>query len=82
MLHRIGWIDRKKLALYILSCQDSEDGGFSDRPGNVADVFHCYFGMAGLSLLGYGQFSSIDPVFALPVSVCAKLKLPVRYGTK
>jgi len=82
MLSRISWIDRKKLGLYILSCQDTTDGGFSDRPGNVADVFHCYFGIAGLSLLGFGSFTAIDPVYALPASVCARLKLPIRYSTK
>jgi len=82
MLGKLAWIDRKKLGAYIISCQDKEDGGFADRPGNVADVFHCYFGMAGLSLLGFGNFTAIDPVFALPVSVCKRLKLPVRYSAK
>jgi len=82
MLGKIRWIDRMKLGQYIMSCQDVEDGGFSDRPGNVADVFHCYFGIAGLSLLGFGNLSPIDPVFALPVSVCNRLKLPQRFSTK
>ena len=31
--------------------QDSETGGFSDRPGDVVDVFHTLFGIAGLSSL-------------------------------
>ena len=38
---------------FILACQDHDDGGIADRPGNVADVFHTFFGIAGLSLLGY-----------------------------
>ncbi len=28
------------------------DGGISDRPGDMPDVFHTFFGIAGLSLLG------------------------------
>ena len=37
---------------FILSCQDPENGGISDRPDDMADVFHTVFGIAGLSLLG------------------------------
>lgn len=32
--------------------QDPEAGGFADRPGNMVDVYHTHFGLAGLSLLG------------------------------
>ena len=34
-------------------CQDEEDGGIAERPGNLADIFHTFFGVAGLSLLGH-----------------------------
>jgi prenyltransferase beta subunit len=37
---------------FILSCQDPDNGGISDRPDDMADVFHTFFGIAGLSLLG------------------------------
>lgn len=47
------WIDGSKLIGFILRCQDDEDGGIAERPGNMADVFHTFFGIAGLSLLGY-----------------------------
>ena len=36
---------------YILRCQDVDDGGIADRPGDMPDVFHTFFGLAGLSLL-------------------------------
>eukprot|EP00808_Paulinella_micropora_P003511 g72636.t1 len=82
ILGKLSWIDRRKLAEFILSCQDPEKGGISDRPGNQADVFHTYFGIAGLSLLGQaGKFSAIDPVFALPVSTIRRLKLKTLYRT-
>lgn len=61
------WIDSDALARFILDCQDADDGGIADRPGNVADVslivvahaverfaaqvFHTFFGIGGLSLL-------------------------------
>ena len=67
---------------FILQCQDQDDGGIADRPGNVADVFHTFFGIAGLALLGYfgggegGQYAhyrAIDPVYALPADIVAEL---------
>lgn len=27
--------------------QDDENGGIADRPGDMADVFHTFFGVAG-----------------------------------
>jgi geranylgeranyl transferase type-2 subunit beta len=41
------WISKPKLIEFILSCQDLEDGGFADRAGDVSDVFHTLFGLAG-----------------------------------
>ena len=32
--------------------QDTETGGFADRPGDLPDPFHTLFGVAGLGLLG------------------------------
>ena len=42
--------------------QDPEDGGFADRPGNMVDVYHTHFGLAGLSLLKFEGLEEIDPV--------------------
>ena len=49
--------------------QDPEDGGISDRPDNMADVFHTFFGVAGLGLMGREGIAAIDPAFALPNDV-------------
>jgi len=73
------WIDAAALGAFILDCQDPGAGGISDRPGNMADVFHTYFGIAGLALLGYPDLHQIDPVYALPTRVVEKLNLPNRY---
>ena len=77
MIDRIHWIDGKKLAKFILQCQvnfttlnvqnadryqDHEMGGLADRPGDAVDVFHTFFGIAGLSLLGHAGLESVDPV--------------------
>lgn len=51
IIHREQWIDQKALERFILECQDAQDGGVSDRPGNQHDVFHTFFGIAALSLL-------------------------------
>lgn len=36
-----------------MNSQDTDDGGIADRPGNMADIFHTFFGISGLSLLGH-----------------------------
>lgn len=90
ILGRVAWIDRGKLVRFILSCQDdestvdgSEGGGISERPGNMVDVFHTFFGISGLSLLGDLQRRGvdehpIDPVFALPTWLVAELGLDAQ----
>ena len=60
MIGRSSWISRRKLATFILECQDNEDGGIADRPGNLADIFHTYFGVAGLSLLHYFECEDLN----------------------
>lgn len=78
MIGRLHWIDGERLAEFILRCQvggfyctpetstdtekDPELGGLADRPGDMVDVFHTNFGIAGLSLLGYPGLKEVDPV--------------------
>ncbi|KAL1975889.1 hypothetical protein VTN31DRAFT_4281 [Thermomyces dupontii] len=73
MIDRLHWIDREKLTRFILRCQDPERGGLADRPGDMVDVFHTHFGIAGLSLLGYPGLQEIDPVYCLPKQVTARV---------
>lgn len=73
MIDRVHWIDKSKLTKFILNCQDSENGGISDRPDNAVDVYHTYFGVAGLSLMEYPGLKLIDPAYALPVDVVNRL---------
>lgn len=81
MINRIHWIDTKKLEKFILECQDEDNGGIADRPGDVADVFHTFFGVAGLSLVGYNHpnnanvLNKIDPCYALCKSTLATIGL-------
>ncbi|KAE8404102.1 terpenoid cyclases/protein prenyltransferase alpha-alpha toroid [Aspergillus pseudonomiae] len=63
MIDKLHWINGDKLAAFILRCQDPENGGFGDRPGNMVDVFHTHFALAGLSLLGYDGVGEVDPVY-------------------
>ncbi|KAF2769231.1 geranylgeranyl transferase type 2 subunit beta [Teratosphaeria nubilosa] len=69
MIGRLHWIDRKKLATFILQCQDPEYGGIADRAEDMVDVFHTHFGVAGLSLLGHSGVGNVDPVYCLPKSL-------------
>lgn len=73
MIDRLDWIDRDSLVKFILRCQDEEKGGFADRPGDMPDVFHTIFGLAGLSLLGYEGLKEVDPVYCMPREVTKKI---------
>ncbi len=73
MMDKQDWIDQGKLEEYILNCQDCE-GGISDRPGNVVDVFHTFFGLAALSLLNPEKYElqEIDPTYAISAKLVPK----------
>ncbi|CAN6458098.1 unnamed protein product [Victoria cruziana] len=73
MMDKVHWIDKDRLASFILDCQDKENGGISDRPDDAVDVFHTFFGVAGLSLLEYPGLKAIDPAYALPVPVVNRI---------
>lgn len=49
ILGKLRWINREKLADFILEAQDLEGGGIGDRPGDWVDVFHTNFGLCGES---------------------------------
>ncbi|KAG9051290.1 hypothetical protein FS837_009556 [Tulasnella sp. UAMH 9824] len=72
ILGKLHWIDDVALMKFILSSQDTEMGGISDRPGDMVDVFHTHFGVAGLSLLGYPGLQDLDPVYCMPAAVIEK----------
>ncbi|KAA8496963.1 Geranylgeranyl transferase type-2 subunit beta 1 [Porphyridium purpureum] len=73
MLDKQHWIDANALGAFIMRAQDDEYGGIADRPGDRADVFHTFFGLAGLSLLGHPSLEHIHPMYALPCSVIRQL---------
>lgn len=77
IIGRIHWISKEKLVHFILSCQDEETGGFSDRPGDLVDPFHTLFGIAGLSLLGHtqGEVKEVDPVYCMPCDALKKINV-------
>ena len=80
ILDRLEWIDKTKLIGFILKCQNEIEGGIADRPGDEADVFHTFFGICGLSFLGYldntnHKHMNVNPTFAMPVDVVERLGL-------
>ena len=46
----------------LTSNKDPEAGGIADRPGDMVDVFHTVFGLAGLSLVKFPGLEEVDPV--------------------
>ena len=75
MIDRLHWIDKDKLTSFILSAQDTENGGIADRPGHHVDIWHTHFGLAGLSVLGYDKLQPINPAYCLPTKITDRLKL-------
>ncbi|KAF4505187.1 hypothetical protein G6O67_007162 [Ophiocordyceps sinensis] len=73
LIHLTHWIDRDALIGFILRSQDPENGGISDRPGDMVDVWHTCFGLAGLSLLGYPGMEAVDPVYCMPKATIDRL---------
>lgn len=69
IIGRDHWIDQDGLINFILKSQDTENGGISDRPGNMVDVWHTCFGIAGLSLLGYEGLDVVDPLYCMPKDI-------------
>jgi geranylgeranyl transferase type-2 subunit beta len=52
----------RELVMCADKIQDPKEGGIADRPGDMVDVFHTHFGIAGLSLLGFPGVGEVDPV--------------------
>ncbi|XP_068140306.1 geranylgeranyl transferase type-2 subunit beta [Drosophila tropicalis] len=75
IMGRLHWISSEKLQEFILSCQDLETGGFSDRTGNMPDIFHTLFGIGGLSLLGHGGLKPINPTLCMPQYIIDRLDI-------
>lgn len=51
ILEAVDCIDAKALHEFILKCQDDVEGGIADRPGDVGDLFHTFFGLAGTAIV-------------------------------
>lgn len=61
---------------FILACQDTETGGFSDRPGDMVDPFHTLFGLTAISMLGADKtLKEVNPTFCMPEYVIRRLNL-------
>lgn len=80
IIGRLDWISKDKLAGFIVKAQDPDDGGIADRPSDMPDIFHTFFGIAGLSLLGKlpTSYRQIDPVYALPLDVVLRCRLSAQ----
>ncbi|XP_012278113.1 geranylgeranyl transferase type-2 subunit beta [Orussus abietinus] len=76
ILGRLHWIDKKRLLDFILTCQDTEGGGFSDRPGDMVDPFHTLFGLTAVSLLeADSSLKPLNPTYCMPEYVIDRLGL-------
>ncbi len=84
--------DQLSLQAYILfACQNSEDGGFRDKPGYFSDLIHSNYGIVGLMLSQKSQtenrkvvldpdlpksFVDFNPLYGIPQD---KLEKALKY---
>ncbi|KIH90905.1 geranylgeranyl transferase type-2 subunit beta [Sporothrix brasiliensis 5110] len=73
LVKRLHWVDRDSLIAFILSCQDPENGGFADRPGNMVDVWHTVYALAGLCLLDYPGLEPVHAGYCMPKATIANV---------
>ncbi|KAG9396640.1 Prenyltransferase-like [Carpediemonas membranifera] len=74
ILDSLSFIDVPRLVTFVRRAQDVVDGGIADRPEHMADIYHTFFGLAGIALLDEtGGLKAIDPTYALPVDVVARI---------
>jgi len=81
ILGKTEWINRTKLAQFILASQDEETGGCADRPGNIPDPFHTLFGITGLSLLktfDENTIRSVNPVLCMPQYIVDRMGIKMQ----
>lgn len=82
MINRMQLIDHERLLKFILACQDEEQGGFSDRPGNWVDPYHTMFGVASITLIRdhissipiIKELKSVNPVLCMPEERLVSIK--------
>lgn len=82
IMGRLHWISAEKLKQFILTCQDSETGGFADRTGNLPDIFHTLFGIGALSILGFEGLKAINPTLCMPQYVIDRLGIKPQILSK
>lgn len=74
ILGKLHWIDKNKLLEFVLACQDTDTGGFSDRPGDMVDPFHTLFGLTAVSLLeADSKLKPINPTYCMPEYIIQRL---------
>ncbi|OQS53573.1 TYPE II PROTEIN FARNESYLTRANSFERASE BETA SUBUNIT [Ecytonucleospora hepatopenaei] len=56
--------DTDNLIEFIMKCQHP-NGGFSDRPGNMPDIYHQMFALASLSMLGMDGLNKVDYITSM-----------------
>jgi geranylgeranyl transferase type-2 subunit beta len=68
-LGSLEFVDKEALERFITDSQEEIEGPIADRPGDMGDIFHTFFGIAGLSLLNASKhhLSPVDPIVCLPL---------------
>jgi geranylgeranyl transferase type-1 subunit beta len=73
-LNRLDLIDSDEVQRFLLEQSQHFIGGFSKYPGDPPDIYHSYFGLATLAMLGHPDLKPLHTVTCVPVDAIAFLE--------
>jgi geranylgeranyl transferase type-1 subunit beta len=73
-LGRLDLVDEGEVLRFLLEQSQHVIGGFGKYPGDVPDIYHSYFGLATMSMLGHADLKVLHTVTCMPVDAIAFLE--------
>jgi len=73
-LDRLDLVDSDEVLRFLLEQSQHIIGGFGKYPGDVPDIYHSYFGLATMAMLGHGDVKALHTVTCMPLDTIAFLE--------
>jgi geranylgeranyl transferase type-1 subunit beta len=77
-LNRLDLVDKDEVLRFLLERSQHYIGGFSKYPGDAPDIYHSYFGLATMALLGHPDVLPLHTVTCVPMDRIAELEERIR----
>jgi len=73
-LDRLDLIDSDEVLRFLLEKAQHLIGGFSKYPGDPPDIYHSYFGLATVAMLGHPDVKPLHTVTCTPMDTITHLE--------